>query len=78
VLGRRGESCECAAYAYQSGSCKHIYAALIARAKSTTCACCGNRVPWRFVSEVQEEDELLSWFVGDRLCSGCVHGGYWA
>ncbi len=78
VLGRRGESCECAAYAYQSGSCKHIYAATIAKAKSTTCDCCGNRVPWGFVSEVREEDELLSWFVGDRLCADCVNGGFWA
>jgi hypothetical protein len=30
------------------------------------------------VSEVQEEDGLLSWFVGDRLCADCVNGGYWA
>ena len=46
-------------------------------AKSTTCDCCGNRVPWRFVSEVTEDDELLSWFVGDRLCADCVNGGFW-
>jgi hypothetical protein len=30
------------------------------------------------VTEVTEEHELLSWFVGDRLCSDCVHGGFWA
>jgi hypothetical protein len=81
VLGRRGESCECADFEYrgESGSaCKHIVAATTARAKSTLCDCCGNRVPWRFVSEVREEDELLSWFAGDRLCADCVNGGYWA
>jgi len=78
VLGRRGESCECAAYAYQSGACKHIYAATIAHAKSTPCACCGQRVSWKFVTEVQEDDELLSWLVGDRLCDSCRDGGFWA
>jgi len=78
VLGRRGESCECADFGYRGESCKHILAATVARAKSTACSCCGNRVPWRFVTEVQEEDELLSWFVGDRLCADCSSGGFWA
>jgi hypothetical protein len=71
------ERCECSDHAYRGVQCQHISAAVIARAKSTTCDCCGNRVLWRFVSEVQEEDELLSWFVGDRLCADCVCGGYW-
>ncbi len=78
TLGRRGESCECADFEHRGESCKHIVAATIAKAKSTTCSCCGNRVAWRFATEVQEDDELLSWFVGDRLCADCVHGGYWA
>ncbi len=72
------ESCECPDHTYRGARCQHVTAAVVARAKSTKCACCGNRVPWRFVSEVQEEDELLSWFVGDRLCSDCVRGGFWA
>jgi hypothetical protein len=71
------ERCECADFAYRGAKCMHVTAATIARAKSTTCSCCGNRVPWRFVAEVQEEDELLSWFVGDHLCANCVCGGYW-
>jgi hypothetical protein len=54
--------------------CPHIYAATIARAKSMTCSCYGQCVPWRLVTEVQEEHELLSWFVGDRLCVDCLHG----
>jgi len=72
------ESCECSDHTYRGAKCQHVTAAVIARAKSTTCACCGNRVPWRFVTEVQAEDELLSWFPGDRLCGDCVCGGYWA
>ena len=78
VLGRRGESCECRDFEFRGGPCLHIYAATLARAKSTTCACCLTRVPWRLVTEVQEEDELLSFFPGDRLCVDCVWGGYWA
>ncbi len=79
ALGRRGESCECIDFEirHPEGGCKHIVAATIARAKSTTCSCCGTRVPWRFVTEVQEEHESLTWFVGDLLCFSCLydHGG---
>jgi len=71
------ERCECPDHEYRGAKCQHVTAAIIARAKSTTCDCCGNRVPWRFVSEVTEDDELLSWFVGDRLCADCVNGGFW-
>jgi hypothetical protein len=38
----------------------HVTAATLARAKSTTCSCCSNRVPWRFVNEIVEDDCLLS------------------
>jgi hypothetical protein len=31
----------------------------------------------RFVAEVQEEDGLLSWFVGDVLCGTCISEGFW-
>jgi hypothetical protein len=72
------ETCECPDYSYRGAKCLHVTAATIARAKSTTCACCGARVPWRFATEVTEDDALLSWFVGQRLCGDCVHGGYWA
>ncbi len=72
------ERCECPDHEHRGAKCLHVTAATIAKAKSTTCSCCGHRVPWRFVTEVQEEHELLSWFVGDRLCADCVCGGYWA
>jgi SWIM zinc finger len=71
------ETCECPDYEHRGAKCLHVTAATIARAKSTTCSCCGNRVPWRFVREVQEEDGLLSWFAGDVLCDACV-SGHWA
>jgi hypothetical protein len=79
TLGRRGESCECADFEHRGESCKHIVAATIARAKSTTCSCCGHRFPWKFeVHEVHVDLELLAWFPGDRLCADCVRAGYWA
>jgi hypothetical protein len=58
-LGRRGESCECIDFERHglSFACKHIIAATIARAKTTVCSCCTERVPWRFATEVQEEHE---------------------
>ena len=66
VIGRRGESCECVGFEHRGESCKHIHAAAIARAKTTPCSCCGERVPWRFVTTVEEDHDLLTWFPGDR------------
>ncbi len=67
------EFCECSDYEH----CKHIHAAVLAQSKSGTCSCCGHRVLGRFLSEVTEDDELLSWFVGDLICAECVRVGYW-
>jgi len=66
--------CECADFSYRRpmGGCIHIWAARKAKEVSTYCECCGNRVPWCKVSEVMEEDGLLSWFVGQRICYSCV------
>ena len=69
--------CECVGF-QRHDHCSHVVCATLARNKCAVCDCCGNRVAWRFVTEVQEEHELLSWFVGDHLCADCVHGGYWA
>jgi SWIM zinc finger len=73
-----GETCECTDFEFHGGPCKHITAAIIARAKSTECACCHGRVPWKFAHEVHEEDGLLAWFVGDVLCADCIKRGYWS
>lgn len=72
------ESCECADFECRGGSCKHIHAASIAHAKSVVCDCCGHRVLGRFVSEVEEDDNLLSWYPGQRICADCIRSGYWS
>jgi hypothetical protein len=72
------ETCECADFEQRAARCKHIASATIAQAKSGVCSCCGHRVLGRFLSEVEESDCLLSWFVGDALCSDCIAAGYWS
>ena len=72
------ERCECGHYRHRGVVCKHVYAARIAHSKSRICSCCGHRVLGRFVTEVTEDDALLSWFVGDVLCADCIRAGYWA
>ena len=72
------ETCECADYEHRGSKCKHIVSAAIAESKSGSCSCCGHKVLGRFLSEVQEDDGLLSWFVGDELCADCIRAGYWS
>jgi hypothetical protein len=75
------ERCECPAFEHapKDGTprCKHIIAASIAHAKSGVCSCCGQRVLGRFITEVNEDDGLLSWFPGDVLCADCIRAGFW-
>ena len=73
------ETCECKDFEFHGHNepCKHSVAARIAHAKSRVCSCCGSRVLGRFVTEVAEEDQLLSWFAGDVLCATCVSEGFW-
>jgi hypothetical protein len=70
--------CECADATYRHVFCKHAVCAAIAASKSRTCDCCGRRVLGRFLSEVEEDDNLLSWFPGDMLCADCIRAGYWS
>lgn len=76
-LGRI-ERCECPDYQQRGARCAHVTAATLAESKSRICSCCGQRVLGRFLSEVQEDDELLSWFVGDEICCTCIKDGYWS
>jgi hypothetical protein len=71
-------TCECSDFQIRNVACKHLTAATIAHAKSVVCDCCGHRVLGRFVSEVEEEDGLLSWYPGQRICSDCERAGYWS
>jgi hypothetical protein len=70
--------CECADFEHRDEPCKHVHTAALAQSKSGTCSCCGQRVLSRFLSEVIEDDGLLSWFAGDELCGDCVKAGFWA
>jgi hypothetical protein len=72
------QRCESRAFEYREGPCKHILSLKLFKAKTTGCSCCGERVLWRFVTEVMEEHELLAWFPGDRICADCIRSRVWA
>lgn len=77
-VGTRPERnrCECTGH-QRHGHCSHVVCAGIAHKKSALCDCCGERRWWSGLTEVQEDDSLLAWFPGDRLCDGC-RPGHWA
>lgn len=70
--------CECSDASFRHVFCKHQVAASIAASKSRTCDCCGNRVLGKLLTEVTEDDGLLSWYPGEELCSECISQGYWS
>lgn len=71
------DRCECRGFASHA-HCSHVVCASIAAKKSAVCDCCGERRWWRQLTEVQEDDGLLAWFPGDRLCDDCARSGHWA
>ena len=73
---RRPSTCECVGYQHHQ-HCSHVVAAKLASKKSALCDCCGERHWDREPVEVTEEDGLLSWYEGDRLCRECVPR-FWA
>ncbi len=77
-VGTRPERnrCECTGF-QRHGHCSHVVCAGIARKKSAVCDSCGERRWWPQLTEVQEDDGLLAWFPGDRLCDDC-RPGHWA
>src|SRR5215218_4445125 len=74
--GVRSESCECVGYS-RRGHCSHIVCVIIARKKSGVCDSCGVRRWNRELVEVQDDDGLLSWYPGDRICKRCIDDGAW-
>ena len=52
--------------------CAHIFAALVARAKTRRCAGCSEPTPRRDLIEVREDHESLTYFEGDLLCEDCA------
>jgi hypothetical protein len=74
---RKVARCECVGFHHHK-HCSHGEAARIAARKSAVCDSCGKR-HWRSdLTEVHEEDGLLSWFAGDRLCRECIDQGGWS
>jgi hypothetical protein len=74
---RRPSTCECRGFA-SHGHCSHVVAAERVASRSAVCDCCGIRAWWPQLTEVQEDDSLLAWFPGDRICDECRHTGHWA
>lgn len=74
---RRESRCECIGFAHHK-HCTHVVDATIARRKSAVCDSCGKRHWWSEITEVFEDDGLLDWYPGDRLCRVCIRFGAWA
>ncbi len=75
-VGVRRNRCECRGFASHK-HCSHVVAASRVAKRSAVCDGCGERRWDRELVEVSEDDDSLTWFVGDRLCGGCLdsHGG---
>ncbi|MDP9480445.1 MAG: hypothetical protein M3R38_33090 [Actinomycetota bacterium] len=75
-VGVRRNRCECRGFA-SHGHCSHVVAAGRVAKRSAVCDSCGERRWDRELEEVTEDHDSLTWFVGDRLCGGCLdsHGG---
>jgi hypothetical protein len=76
ALGTKGEFCECRDFEFRGGSCLHIVAATIAKAKSASCTSCGRRFAYRELIEVTEDHESLTFFPGDKLCRSECAGAH--
>ncbi len=63
--------CECRGFASHK-HCSHIVAASRVAKRSAVCDGCGERRWDRELVEVTEDHDSLTWFVGDRLCGGCL------
>jgi hypothetical protein len=72
TLRHRGECCECDDFDFHGheGPCKHIFAALLCRAKTGPCAECGRRFRGKDLYPVPDGD--LTYFGGDELCFECA------
>ncbi|PLS85839.1 MAG: hypothetical protein CYG60_10415 [Actinobacteria bacterium] len=69
--------CECRGWDSHR-HCSHLVAASRVAKASAVCDSCGKRCWQHDLVEVQEDDGLLSWHEGDRLCRSCVRDGAWA
>lgn len=67
----KGGPCTCPDTPPADEVCKHVVAAMIAKAKTATCAGCGLRFPRRELVEVGEEQDGLMHHEGDVVCLPC-------
>jgi hypothetical protein len=68
-----GVVCTCGDMPPVGEVCKHVYAALIVRAKTAECAGCGGRSRRRDMVEcVEDNHDNLTYFDGDHLCPSCA------
>ena len=70
------DKCECQGFAAH-GHCSHHVAAQQVARRSAVCDACGSRRWWSKITEVFEDDGLLSWYPGDRVCQACIRSGAW-
>ncbi len=70
------DRCECTGFQHH-GRCSHHVAAQRVARRSAMCDACGSRRWWSEITEVFEDDELLSWYPGDRVCRACIRAGAW-
>jgi hypothetical protein len=70
------ESCTCLDHTTRKIPCAHVFAALVARAKTRRCTGCGEPTLRRDLIEVTEDHESLTFFAGDHVCPQCAgdHG----
>ena len=71
LVDLRAESCECPDIPPEGEVCKHLVAAIIARAKSEECGGCRKRVLRRNLWPVPEDHPTLGGLV-DELCRPCA------
>jgi hypothetical protein len=74
VVDLERDTCSCEDSIRREDRCKHVHAAVIARAKSGWCVGCGGWFPHRQLIEVLEGHESLTFFEADILCVGCAEG----
>lgn len=70
------ESCTCMDFTTRKAPCVHIFAALVARAKTRRCSGCSEPTNRRDLIEVVEDHASVTFFEGDMVCEACAgaHG----
>ena len=73
LVDLKAGTCPCADRTPAGEVDKHVVAARYVKAKTANCSGCRRRIRHRDLTEVTEDHESLTWFVGDLLCWSCQH-----